>query len=252
MDLESIRDLLSRLEEGAVSAEEAMDALAGMTFVDLGEAKPDLHREGRTGQAEAVFGPGKTLEQVERIVGRLVEASGQPVFVTRATPEQYGAARRAAPDAVYHQRARLVVARPYQGAPLGRVAAVSAGTSDLPVMEEAAVAAEALGLKVERIADVGVAGVHRLIAHRAALEEADCAIVVAGMEGALPSLVAGLISPPVIAVPSSVGYGAAFGGLAALLGMLTSCAPGVVVVNVDNGFGAALAAHRILRDREGA
>jgi len=249
MDPESIRDLLARVAKGEMTPEEGVAALGHMTFVELGDAKPDVHRQRRTGQPEAVYGPGKTPQQVAEIVRTLAEADARPIVVTRATLEQYEASREVAPEAVYHPLARVAVMRPMVDEPLGTVAVVTAGTSDLPVAEEASIVAEALGLKVDRITDVGVAGVHRLVAHRDALEAADCLIVVAGMEGALPSLVGGLVSTPVVAVPTSVGYGASFGGLAALLGMLATCAPGVVVVNVDNGFGAALAAHRILRRR---
>jgi NCAIR mutase (PurE)-related protein len=247
VDLGSVRSLLARVAAGDLPVEEAMGQLAHMTFVDLGDLKPDVLREVRTGQAEAVFGPGKTPDQVGAAVAALVRESAGAVFVTRATAEQYEAARRVDGEAVYYPRCGLVVVRSADGAPTGRVAVVSAGTSDLPVADEASLTAEALGMKVERVTDVGVAGVHRALAHRPALEEADCVLVVAGMEGALPSLVAGLVSSPVVAVPTSVGYGATFGGLAALLAMLSSCVPGVVVVNVDNGFGAALAAHRIVR-----
>jgi NCAIR mutase (PurE)-related protein len=247
VDLGSVRSLLARVAAGDLPVEEAMGELSEMTFVDLGELKPDVLREVRTGQAEAVFGPGKTPEQVGASVATLVRESAGAVFVTRATAEQYEAARRVDGGAVYYPRCGLVVVRSADGAPTGRVALVSAGTSDLPVADEAALTAEALRIKVERVTDVGVAGVHRALAYRPTLEEVDCVVVVAGMEGALPSLVAGLVSSPVVAVPTSVGYGASFGGLAALLAMLSSCAPGVVVVNVDNGFGAALAAHRIVR-----
>ncbi|MGH2674167.1 MAG: nickel pincer cofactor biosynthesis protein LarB [Actinomycetota bacterium] len=249
MDPESIRDLLARVAEGDLSPDEGLEALGHMTFVDLGDAKPDVHRQRRTGQPEAVYGTGKSPRQVQDIVRTLAQADARPIVVTRATPEQYRAAREVIPEAVYHPLPRLAVMRPVEDEPLGTVAVVAAGTSDLPVAEEASVVAEALALKVERITDVGVAGVHRLVAYREALAAADCLIVVAGMEGALPSLVGGLVPTPVVAVPTSVGYGASFGGLAALLGMLTTCAPGVVVVNVDNGFGAAMAAHRIVRRR---
>lgn len=249
MDPQSIRDLLARVANGELTPDEGLAALGHMTFVELGDAKPDVHRQGRTGQPEAIYGPGKSPEQVAEIVRTLAEADVRPIVVTRATPQQYEAARQVVPEAVYHRVARLAVVCPVEDEPLGTVAVVAAGTSDLPVAEEAALVAEALGLKVDRITDVGVAGVHRVLAHRDALEVADCLIVVAGMEGALPSLVGGLVPTPVVAVPTSVGYGASFGGLAALLGMLATCAPGVVVVNVDNGFGAAMAAHRIVRRR---
>jgi NCAIR mutase (PurE)-related protein len=216
------------------------------------DARPDLHRERRTGQAEAIYGPGKTPEQVRALVAALAAASDGPVFVTRATAEQHAAAVEAVPDAEFHARARLVVVGRREASPAGTVLVVTAGTSDLPVADEAAVVAESLGLKVERLADVGIAGVHRVLAERGAIEAADAVIVVAGMEGALPSLIAGLTSRPVIAVPTSVGYGAAFEGLAALLGMLNACAGGVAVVNIDNGFGAAQFAYRMLRERTGS
>ena len=216
------------------------------------DARPDLHRELRTGQAEAIYGPGKTPEQVRDLVAALAAASEGPVFVTRATPEQHAAAVEAVPDAEYHVRARLVVAGRRERSPAGTVLVITAGTSDLPVADEAVVVAESLGLKVERLTDVGIAGVHRVLAERDAIEAADALIVVAGMEGALPSLVAGLTSRPVIAVPTSVGYGAAFDGLAALLGMLNACSGGVAVVNIDNGFGAAQFARRILARGETA
>ena len=195
-----------------------------------------------------MYAPGKTPEQVAVATGELVRHASGAVFVTHATRRQFDAVGEVVPGAVFDELSGLIVAkRAEPGAAAGSVAIVAAGTSDLPVAEEAAQAAEALGLAVDRIVDVGVAGIHRVIEHRDRIEAAGCVIVVAGMEGALPSVVAGLTSRPVIAVPTSVGYGAAFEGLAALLAMLSSCAPGIAVVNIDNGFGAALAAHRILR-----
>ncbi len=247
MDLHAIRETLNEVALGRVSADEAMALLEGVSFVDLGDAKPDVHRSARTGLPEVVYGPGKSPEQVVAVVREMSAAGVRPILVSRATDEQYQAIREIAPEAAYHREPRLVVVAPTDAAVEGTVAVVSAGTSDLPVAEEAAVVAEAFGLTVDRIADVGVAGVHRLIAHRSRLRSADCVIVVAGMEGALPSVVAGLVPATVIAVPTSVGYGASFGGLAALLGMLSSCVPGVVVVNVDNGLGAAMSALRIVR-----
>lgn len=249
MDVDGMRDLLDRVAGGEIGPEEAARTLAEMSFVDLGMAKVDTHRHLRTGQPEAVFGPGKSPGECARIAATLADAGSRPILVTRATPAQHQAVQAVLPEAVYHETARLVVARPVQDEPVGTIAVVSAGTADGPVAEEAAIASEALGLKVDRIADVGVAGIHRVVAYRGALEGADCVVVVAGMEGALPSVVAGLVSTPVVAVPTSVGYGATFGGLAALLAMLSSCAPGVVVVNVDGGFNAATAAQRILRRR---
>jgi NCAIR mutase (PurE)-related protein len=211
-------------------------------------ARPDLHRELRQGIPEAVYGEGKTPAQVTAICESLMEGTTSPVIVTRVTPEQVDELLATWPSAVHHPTARLVVLRSSAlAAPTGLITILSAGTSDLPVAEEAAVVAECLGAKVECINDVGVAGVHRLIEVQDSLHTSDVVIVVAGMEGALPSVVAGLTSKPVVAVPTSVGYGASFEGLAALLGMMSSCAPGVAVVNIDNGFGAALVADRIVR-----
>lgn len=243
-----LAELLDRVASGETSVGEAIEGLRALPYEDVPDAKVDHHRELRTGQAEAVYAPGKTAEQVLDAVTALVARASGAVFVTKATPEQYHALLGSIRDATYSPRSRLIVAkRAALPAALGTVAVVSAGTSDLPVADEAAQAAEALGLRVSRIADVGVAGIHRVLGQRNEIEAAGCAIVVAGMEGALPSVVAGLTSKPVVAVPTSVGYGAAFEGLAALLCMLNSCAPGVSVVNIDNGFGAALVAHRILR-----
>ena len=214
---------------------------------EVPDATVDHDRELRTGQAEAVYGPGKTPDQVRDIAVAIVASSSGAVFVTRATPEQFHALLERVPAATYAPRSRLVVAqRARVEHSVGTVAVVSAGTSDLPIADEAAETAEALGVEVIRVTDVGVAGIHRVMAQRDRIEAADVAIVVAGMDGALPTIVAGLTSTPVIAVPTSVGYGASFDGLAALLTMLNGCAPGVTVVNIDNGFGAALAAHRML------
>ena len=211
------------------------------------EATLDFGREARTGQAEAVFAPGKSAFQVRDTAAALAARAAGAVFVTKATPEQFHALIERIPSATYSPRARLIVVKRVDvPSPLGTVAVVSAGTSDLPVAEEAAQTADALGLAVTSIVDVGVAGIHRLLDRTAEIEAADVVIVVAGMDGALPGVVAGLTSNPVIAVPTSVGYGASFEGLAALLTMLNSCSPGVSVVNIDNGFGAALVAHRIL------
>jgi hypothetical protein len=245
LDHAALRKTFEAVAAGELLPEEALARLEGSTFVDVGDAKVDVDRTSRTGQPEIVYGPGKTPEQIGRIVEALVRSRVRPVIVSRATAEQFRVAAEVAPGAVFHERASLVVIDPVEGRP-GRLAVVAAGTSDLPVAEEAAIVAEAFGLRVDRVVDVGVAGIHRLLAFRSALEGAGCVIVVAGMEGALPSAVAGLVSTPVIAVPTSVGYGASLGGLAALLGMLSACVPGVTVVNVDNGVGAALSALRIL------
>jgi NCAIR mutase (PurE)-related protein len=214
---------------------------------EVPDATIDHDRELRTGQAEAVYGPGKTPAQVRDIAAAIVTSSAGAVFVTRATPDQFHALLELVPAATYAPRSRLIVAQHAEAEhALGTVAVVSAGTSDLPVADEAAETAAALGIEIIRVTDVGVAGIHRVLSQRDRIEGADIAIVVAGMDGALPTVVAGLTSTPVIAVPTSVGYGASFDGLAALLTMLNGCAPGVTVVNIDNGFGAAQAAHRVL------
>jgi NCAIR mutase (PurE)-related protein len=250
LDERSLAQLLRGVADGERTVDDAVAALRELPYEAIGGARIDHHRELRTGQTEAVYGPGKTTEEVRAAAAALVRRATGPVFVTRATAEQFDAVRGAVPGADYHQRSGLIVAKPASNGQLvGTVAVVSAGTSDQSVAEEASVTASALGMVVDPIEDVGVAGLHRLLEHRDRIDAADCVIVVAGMEGALPSVVAGLTSRPVIAVPTSIGYGASFQGLAALLAMLSSCAPGISVVNIDNGFGAALAAHRILKTR---
>lgn len=218
------------------------------SFVDLGYAKVDLQRRQRQGQGEVVFALGKTAAQVVAIARELVKREGF-ALITRAEPIQARALKKAFPAAIWNETARIVVIGQRRAStPLpGFIGVLCAGTSDLPVAEEAAVTAEAFGQKVKRVYDVGVAGLHRLLAQETTLREARVLIVVAGMEGALPSVVAGLVDRPVIAVPTSIGYGASFGGVAALLGMLTSCGSSVTVVNIDNGFGAAFAAVQINR-----
>jgi len=241
--------LLTDTAHGRLSPEEAAERLAQLPFLASGEVLADSHRWLRTGQGEAVLCLGKTPAQAAQAFAALARA-GRPVLATRASQEHVAAILAAVPDAQVHEVARMVVlpgAEPVGGV----VAVVCAGTSDLPVAEEAAVTIEALGARVVRLRDVGVAGLHRLLAHLEQLRAAEVAIVVAGMEGALPSVVAGLVAAPVVAVPTSVGYGAAFGGLAPLLAMLNACAPGVAVVNIDNGFGAAMVAMRMLRARKG-
>jgi pyridinium-3,5-biscarboxylic acid mononucleotide synthase len=240
--------LLEALAAGELDVGAALGRLEALPFDELEDfAKIDHHRELRHGVPEVVFGQGKTPEQQARIAASIVGA-GQDLLVTRTGPAAFAEIVRIVPSAVFHETARAITAR-VQAPPVlpGRIGILAAGTSDLPVAEEAAVTAEALGAASERFYDVGVAGLHRLLAHHARLRECSVLIVVAGMEGALPSVVGGLVGQPVIAVPTSVGYGASFGGLAALLGMLSSCAPGLVVTNIDNGFGAAFAACRILR-----
>jgi pyridinium-3,5-biscarboxylic acid mononucleotide synthase len=247
LDLRGIHEMLARVASGEITPDEAAAWLDDVPVLNRDDVEPDISREARTGQPEVIYGPGKTPAQVVAVARALIAADVRPILLTRATEVQARAVREEIPDAVHHERADLVVIRSSDPDPAGRIAVVSAGTSDLRVAEEAALVAEAFGLVVDRIVDVGVAGIHRVLAHVPTLERADCVIVVAGMEGALPSVVAGLIRAPVVAVPTSVGYGASFGGLAALLGMLSSCVPGVVTVNVDNGLGAAMAAHRMIR-----
>ncbi|MBI5510053.1 MAG: nickel pincer cofactor biosynthesis protein LarB [Deltaproteobacteria bacterium] len=238
--------LLADVARGTTSIAEATARLQQLPFADLGFARVDHHRELRSGAPEVIFGAAKTPAQIRDIAASLCDA-GADVLVTRAGADTYAAVRAVAADARYHEVARAVTVQRRPPPPLGKIGVLCAGTSDLPVVEEAAVTAEFFGAAVTRLCDVGVAGLHRLLAETETLKSLDVAIVVAGMEGALPSVVGGLLPLPVIAVPTSVGYGASFGGLAALLGMLNSCASGVTVVNIDNGFGAAAAAARILR-----
>ena len=249
MDRASLDALLEAVALGQVTAAEAAQRLERLPFVDLKYARVDTHRELRTGMPEVIYAPGKTTEQIRGIARALLAEPGGPLVVTRASADVFSALRTIAPEATYSELGRTVVLRSDLGAPLGLVGVVTAGTSDLPVAEEAASTLEAATVKVERITDVGVAGLHRLLAESDRLRAADVLIVAAGMEGALPSLVGGMVACPVVAVPTSVGYGSSFGGLAALLAMLNSCAPGIAVMNIDNGFGAASLAIRILRAR---
>jgi len=244
-----IRTLLDAVGRGEVDPDEAarriLEAWRRAPFEDLGFARVDHHREVRQGFPEVVFGGGKTPEQIAAIAERIV-AREQTLLVTRTTREAFEAVRARVPDATFDPDARVIVRRVPSAEPaVGLIVVAAAGTSDVPVAEEAALAAEAMGNRVERLYDVGVAGLHRLLQAHERLIAAHVIVVVAGMEGALPSVVGGLVSVPVIAVPTSIGYGASFGGLAALLAMLNACAPGVAVVNIDNGFGAATIASRI-------
>jgi NCAIR mutase (PurE)-related protein len=238
--------LLEQVAAGEVDARAALARLALPPLEALPFATIDHHRAIRQGFPEVIFASGKTTEQVVAIAERIAER-GDGVLATRVTPEMSDALRATLAGIELNALGRTAYLAPASPPPAGRgtIAIVTAGTSDLPVAEEAAVTAHALGNAVSRVTDVGVAGIHRLLAHSGALADAAVVIVVAGMEGALPSVVGGLVRCPVIAVPTSVGYGASFGGLAALLGMLNSCAAGVTVVNIDNGFGAAYAASRI-------
>jgi NCAIR mutase (PurE)-related protein len=247
MDPGDLRTLLENVRAGSVSPEDAARRLATLPYEDLGFAKVDHHRALRQGFPEAVFGAGKTPEQIVAIVER-ISARGQRVLVTRTDEAVHRLVVEDLPDARYHAAARCITVETGPPASLpGRIAIAAAGTSDLPVAEEAAVTATFYGAEVDRVYDVGVAGLHRLLDRAGTIREADVVIVVAGMEGALPSVIAGLVDTPVVAVPTSVGYGASFHGLAALLAMLNSCASGVGVVNIDNGFGAGHLGCLILR-----
>lgn len=247
MNSDSIRKLFHEVRQGTLSPDEAVERLRHLPFEDLGFAKVDHHRALRNGMPEVIFGKGKTPEQVAGIFARLAKHGGN-VLATRATEEQYRAVKEEEPKAEYRPLARaIVLKRDRKKYGKGQITVVSAGTSDIPVAEEALVTAELMGNDVQHLYDVGVAGIHRLLANRAALTQARVLIVCAGMEGALPSVVGGLVGVPVIAVPTSVGYGAAFDGLAALLGMMNSCASNVSVVNIDNGFGAGYVASLINR-----
>jgi NCAIR mutase (PurE)-related protein len=248
MDPERLKALLARVSAGQVTADDALEQLKQLPFEDLGFAKVDHHRSLRTGLPEVIFGSGKTAEQIIEITRSLADGAHN-VLITRLDAAKADRVRAVFPDLSYSAHARLATILHRRPEIIGRglVLVLAAGTSDLPVAEEAALTAELMGNAVERVHDVGVSGIHRLFAHRDKLREAAVLIVVAGMEGALPSVVAGLVDKPVIAVPTSIGYGASFGGLAALLAMLNSCAAGVTVVNIDNGFGAGVAASLINR-----
>ena len=244
-----MQQLLDQLRAGDLTVETAtaqiLQFVSAPSFQDLGFARVDHHREFRQGFPEVVFGLGKTPEQIAAIAARIV-SNGHTLLVTRASEEAFDAVRTEIPGAAFHAVARTITFRQQDVQPgRGTILVAAAGTSDLPVAEEACVTAETMGNTVDRLFDVGVAGIHRLLAEHARLAAARAVIVVAGMEGALPSVIGGLVRVPVIAVPTSVGYGASFGGLAALLGMLNSCTAGVSVVNIDNGFGAAAIASRI-------
>ena len=245
-----LRELLIQIRQGDVNIDEALEALRELPFKDLDIAMVDNHRSLRNGFPEVVLCEGKRPDHIMTIMEECCAGPG-PVLATRASPELYATIQRRLPDVRYNDLARAMF---YEPAPLpkrsGKILVITAGTADIPVAEEAALTADIMGNQVERLFDVGVAGLHRLLAHMDLIQNASVLIVVAGMEGALPSVVGGLVECPVIAVPTSVGYGASFNGLAALLGMLNSCAAGVTVVNIDNGFGAGFAASKINRIRE--
>lgn len=248
MNPTSLLSLLAEVQRGTLTPEQASARLANLPFEDTGEARIDHHRALRSGLPEVIFAAGKTPTQTAQIFARMA-AAGSDVLATRADAATAAATLALTPTATYHQQARCLTLRqtPPAAVEQGHIAVLCAGTSDLPVAEEAAVTAELFGARVTRLYDVGVAGPHRILAVRTELREADCVVVCAGMEGALPSVVGGHVAVPVIAVPTSVGYGVSFGGVAALLGMLNSCSPNVTVVNIDNGFGAAYTAILIAR-----
>ncbi|OGW61638.1 MAG: 1-(5-phosphoribosyl)-5-amino-4-imidazole-carboxylate carboxylase [Nitrospirae bacterium RBG_16_64_22] len=245
MDPRQLTALLESVAEGQTTPQQALARLRHMPYEDLSFARLDHHRALRHGFPEVIYCEGKTDSQVLAIVSRMLKAK-QTILATRANEALARKVRRLARRAKYHPLSRcIVVSSGRRTKPIGGVLVLSAGTSDIPVAEEAAVTAETLGSKVRTLYDVGVAGLHRLLSHRNLLVEARVLVVVAGMDGALPSVVGGLTDKPIVAVPTSVGYGASFRGIAPLLTMLNSCAPGVAVVNIDNGFGAGVLAHRI-------
>lgn len=248
MDRDRLNALLESFARGELDRDELVETLARLPFQTLEDARIDTHRALRQGVPEVVLGTGKSTDQLLRIMAALADAGGN-VLVTRVSPEHVPALARAFPALEHHARARLAILRqaPVVARGRGTIAVVSAGTSDVPVAEEAALVAELFGNKVERVHDAGVAGLHRLLASLDVIRSASCVIAVAGMEGALASVVGGLVAVPVIAVPTSIGYGASLGGVAALLAMMNSCAANVTVVNIDNGFGAAYVASLVNR-----
>jgi len=245
MDADKIKELLSKVKSGKLPVEEAYSKLKHLPYQDIGFAKLDNHRAMRTGFPEVIYCQGKSIDQIKAIFKKLSSQHAN-IMATRADKKVFNAIKKVKKNARYHEEARIVVIGK-GGSGKGGVLVITAGTADIPVAEEAAVTAEFLGNKVERLFDVGVAGIHRLLGNMQKFKDAKVIIVVAGMEGALASVVGGLTDKPVIAVPTSVGYGASFKGLAALLAMLNSCAPGVAVVNIDNGFGAGVIAATITK-----
>jgi NCAIR mutase (PurE)-related protein len=246
LDKENLNELLTEVADGRISPEQALEKLRWQPVESISDfARLDHHRGLRQSMPEFVYGEGKSPEQVAAIMSAMVERAGR-ALATRVTDAHFEAARAVLPATIHNSVARTLSVNGFPKADVGNVLVIAAGTSDVPVAEEAAEVLRFLGNRIRTLYDVGVAGIHRLLAHANHLQEADVLIVVAGMEGALPSVVGGLVESPVIAVPTSVGYGASFQGLAALLGMLNSCATGLTVVNIDNGLGAATAAHRLL------
>jgi len=249
MNPKKIEKVLSRLTEGEITITEAMEMLRTLPYEDLHFAKLDHHRELMKGIPEAIYSPGKTDEQIQEIARRTLARDDEAVFTRMSETTCKKLKREFGNDVRWYPKARIATVGVSERSSKGRVLVVTAGTSDIPVAEEAVVTCELLGCKVERLYDVGVAGMHRLTSNLKQFDAADVIIVLAGMEGALPSVVAGLTSKPVIAVPTSVGYGASFGGIAALLGMLSSCSSGIGVVNIDNGFGAGALAAVIVKNK---
>jgi NCAIR mutase (PurE)-related protein len=243
LDKDNMRELLEQLAKGAISVDNVLEKLQHFPFEDIGIACIDHHRGLRKGLSEVIFGEGKEIEDILAIMGSMINQD-ENIMVTRISSEKANAVLKRYPESQYHERARILTLtrKPLKQSGKGMILVMCAGTSDIPIAEEAAITARFMGNDVKTIYDVGVAGLHRLLGHQESLKKASVIIVVAGMEGALPSVVGGLVDKPVIAVPTSVGYGASFGGVTALLGMLNSCASGVTVVNIDNGFGAGYAA----------
>ena len=244
MNAARIRSLIENHKNNEISTDELMEVLKALPFEDLGFARIDHHRRMRNGYPEVIYGDGKSPEQGAAIFQKLAAHNGN-VLCTRASAGMAEAILTVEPEAVYHPVCRIVELRRTAGDEVGLVVVATGGTSDIPVAEESAIVLESFGSRVERLFDVGVAGIHRLLAHTDLVRQANCIVAVAGMEGALPSVIGGLVEVPVIAVPTSIGYGASFGGVTALLAMLNSCATGVSVVNIDNGFGAACQADMI-------
>lgn len=245
MDINELKSLLEKVRNGNTDIDTAIDTLKDLPFSDLGHTRIDNHRELRQGYPEVIYGSGKTIDQVRDIVS-LMLTRGNNILLTRVSEDMYTAVHAICKDAVYYKTARIIhIKRKELPIPDSYISIVTAGTSDIPVAEEAAVTAIALGNRVEKIFDVGVAGIHRIMDKLELIRKSKVIIVIAGMEGALSSVIGGLVDKPIIAVPTSVGYGANFGGISALLGMLTSCASGVSVVNIDNGFGAGYTASMI-------
>jgi pyridinium-3,5-biscarboxylic acid mononucleotide synthase len=247
MNTDQLHKFLEKVRDGQISIEEGIAHLNDYYYADLGCVKLDTHREMRVGYPEVIYCPGKTIDQIKTVVRAMSERNSN-ILATRAEENVFGAVREICPDAVYHSTAKIItIKKKEMDVPDSYIAVVTAGTSDIPVAQEASVTAEFFGNRVERIVDVGVAGIHRLFSNMDKIRGARVIVVVAGMEGALPSIIGGLVDKPVIAVPTSVGYGASFGGISALLTMLNSCASGVCVVNIDNGFGAGYVASMINR-----